>query len=46
MWEMLDAAEEVRAGLFNLCTSLPIRLIGSNARLKLDLCIHMIMHAT
>lgn len=42
--EMLGPAGGVGAGLLNLCTPLPSRLVGINARLKLDLCIHMIMH--
>lgn len=44
MRETLDVAGKLRAGLLILCTSLTSRLVGTNARLKLDLCIHKIMH--
>lgn len=43
-WEMLGAAGKVRAGLWNLCSPLPGRLVGTSARGKLDLCMHRIMH--
>lgn len=37
MWETLDVAGKLRAGLLILCTSLASRLVGTNASLKLDL---------
>lgn len=43
-WEMLGAARKVRAALWNPCSHLPGRLVGTSARVKLDVCMHRMMH--